>query len=545
MARQSNTPVQFQNTRRGDETTLMSSGYAGKSIMVAYVPLLRGDSSSGKVGIDIDLAEMPRPLLNAVGLNAQAWFVPKSSHPKFAGYDEFLASYHGESITALGQSTRIPADFFRDSTSANFLNSEMAQTLGIHLPTDSRINTDLIDAYNVVHNFRLAAHSSRLERKEYYQENNNLASAFGPAFWPTGRRSRVVPDYERALVVGAFDFDVNAGRLPVHGLAYKPGPNNETGFETASDGTPAAPDKMREVRFDSDAAAREYPAEGSLPRIWADMVSQRVSVSTAEFDKARTTQAFAKLRATYAGNDPTGFANDDAIVADLMQGFSVPDEMFKRPWLLDSKRVTFGMTERYATDAANLDASVSQGRASATLSLNVPRTETGGHIIVLIEVLPERIDEAAADESLMITDVAQLPDALRDVQRIEPVDNVLNRRIDARHTSPDALYGFEPMNDVWDRDATRLGGVFYQADPTNPFVEQRSALWLANEPNPQFTRDHWLAPDDFPHYVFSDTTAPAFEFVVRHSVQISGLTQRGDVLMENNDDYDAIQIEGN
>ena len=60
---------------------------------------------------------------------------------------------------------------------------------------------------------------------------------------------------------------------------------------------------------------------------------------------------------------------------------------------------------------------------------------------------------------------------LPDIQRIEPVDMVLNRRIDARHTAPTGLYGYEPMNDKWNRDFTRLGGDFYQATPGGGWTE--------------------------------------------------------------------------
>ena len=119
-----------------------------------------------------------------------------------------------------------------------------------------------------------------------------------------------------------------------------------------------------------------------FPAIYAEMAGQSVGITLADFDKARTTQAFAKLRTAYAGNDATGFDNDDTLVALLMQGLNVPEDEFKRPWLLDSKRVPVGFAERFATDAANLDQSVTLGRASAQLSLNVPQLDMGGMIVI-------------------------------------------------------------------------------------------------------------------------------------------------------------------
>jgi len=227
-----------------------------------------------------------------------------------------------------------------------------------------------------------------------------------------------------------------------------------------------------------------------------------------------------------------------------MQGIALEPDDFKRPWLLDSDRVSIGFAERFATDGPNLDASVTLGRASATLSLNVPQQDVSGMIIFTVEVLPERIDERMSDEFILTTTVDGLPNALRDVQRTEPVDLVLNRRIDAKHTTPSGLYGYEPMNDKWNRDFTRLGGAFFQGTPGGGFTQNRAAIWQTEIVNPAYSSTHFLAPLPFPHDVFADQLAPAFEVVVRHAVTIIGLTQIGDVLAENNDDYEAVEGAG-
>lgn len=542
MARQAQTPVKFNRTTRKDSTTTMTSARAGVVAPIAYIPVLRGDSASGRVGIDIELGEMPRPLANGVVANFQAWFVPKSAHPQFSGPDEFMHSYQGEQIKALAGGSEVARDappFFNvlDSASvkATVEQSDFFKTLGLHIPPGEVINTDLIDAFVLIYNFRLAAHSSALTRREYATENLANSVKLPPAFWPTGRFSRVVPDYERALIVGALDLDVLAGQVTL--------PITRDGQTNFSDADGRITGNQARFRLSSSGgtAGIDFNLDPN-GELFGDLAGQTIGVTLADIDKARTTQAFAKLRSAYAGNDATGFDNDDAIVATLMQGFNVPSDQFKRPWLLDSARVGVGFTERFATDAANLDASVTLGRASATLSLNVPVVDAGGVIIVTVEVLPERLDERQSDEWLHIQQPFDLPDALRDIQRPEPVDMVLSRRLDARHTTPNLLYGYEPMNDVWNRAATRLGGVFYQDDPTNPFTEQRSAIWQTSIVDPVFSRDHWLAPDDFPHDVFSDTTAPAFEVVSRHDVTLVGLTQIGDMLVENNDDYAAVSI---
>ncbi|AXH74963.1 MAG: major capsid protein [Microviridae sp.] len=555
MARQSTTPVSFQQTRRIDATAIMSSGRAGQVIPVAYIPLLRGDSASGRIGIDVDLAEMPRPLLNGVQCNMQAWFVPKPAHPQFTGYDEFMHSYQMEVIKTIGSADRQPPPFFHILTSGNktsMINSPLFKTLGIHVPPLVGLNSDIADAYALIHNFRLAAFSSRLQRRKYAQEDIAEAGTLARAFWPPGRFTRVVPDYERALVVGSLDLDVTAGKVALTGkmnTLLKSGTRTAQAVKTLA-GAGAGNSNLKITGGNlTNEVATPAPLvldpsgnwESDLAGLFGSMAGETINTTLADIDKARTRQAFAKLRTAYAGNDSTGFDNDDVIVAELMQGLSVPEDAFKRPWLLDSKRIGFNMEERHATDAPNLDKSVTQGRVSATLSLNVPRTDVGGVIMIILEVMPERLDERQNDPWVETVRPNTLPDALRDIQRPEPVDLVLNRRLDTQHTSGDGLYGYEPMNDKWNRQATRLGGAFYQATPGTGWTEQRSAIWLAEIVNPAYTADHFLAPANFPHNVFSDPTAPAFEFVARHNLTIVGLTQIGDVLSENNDDYQAVQ----
>ncbi|ETD91992.1 hypothetical protein U713_01410 [Rhodobacter capsulatus YW2] len=499
------------------------------------------------MGLDLQLAEMPKPLLNAVFANVQAWFVPKSAHPQFSGRDELNHAFTGQVIKSLGQADRTPPPYFNALTGTartQAMASPFMVALGLHAPgvAPSKINTDLIDAYNLVYNFRLAAHSSRLPRRKYAVEDLAASTTLAAAFWPSSRFARVVPDYERALIVGSLDLDVAAGRLPISGIGKQNTTIVSTNVgvkETAGDATYA-----RASAADTGTVNTAYflrQQSNGYPDLWAEMAGQSVSVTLADIDKARTTQAFAKLRTAYAGNDATGFDNDDTLVSMLMRGLSVPDDQFKRPWLLDSARVPVGFAERPATDGANLDKSVTTGRASVTLSLNVPEQDVGGVILITVEVLPERIDERQSDEWLYATTVDELPNALRDVQRTEPVDMVLKRRIDARHTDPHGLYGYEPMNDKWRRDFTRLGGVFYMATPGGGWTENRSAIWQTEIVDPAFTATHYLAPQPFPHDVFADQLADAFECVCRHSVRITGLTQIGDVLAENNDDYDAVR----
>lgn len=522
--RMGTTALSFQNSRRVDAGALMSSGRAGLANLHGYIPLLRGDSLSGSVSIDVELAEMPRPLLNGVTASISVWFVPKSAHPKFNGMDEFRASYQGEQITAVGQAPRDPAAFF-DTAGADLRNEmkygPLFRNAGIHFSTVGGWNTDLVDAYQIVHNFRQAAYSSKLPFRKYAVEMTDPATEFAPApaFWPPGQFSAVVPDYERALVVGELDLDMSAGAVPVL--------------------TRGAPDQAdNTVASNNDQVYLNSVTESN--QLIAEVMGTTLTTSLSDIDSARKAQAFAKYRSRLAGNETTGFSDADTMVAEMMQGFSVPAEEFNRPWLLASSRVPFGFSQRYSTDSTALDVSVSQAVAQAQLSITVPKNDVGGCVIVLVEVLPDRVYERALDPTFSYLSVSDLPDALRDVQRVEPVDIVTNGRLDAVHTDPTGLYGYEPMNNVWNRQFTRLGGDYFNPTPGGPWTEARSAIWAAEVIDPTYTQDQFLAPLDFPHDVFSDPTASAYTVVARHSATIVGLTQIGDVVVENNDDYDAV-----
>lgn len=538
MPRQSQTPVQFTKTTRGDVVVGATSDRAGRQTPLDYIPVLAGDSASGRFRATFDLAEMPKPLMNAVFANVQAWFIPKSAMPNFSGYDEFISSKHGKQIKALGETTRDAPDYHwivNIGPQTTFGSSYLAKTMGFHHPALTG-NADFIDAYNLLWNFRAAAHSSKITKRPYSQQGLALATTYAPAFWPTGPQSHMVPDYEQALVVGALDLDVQAGYMPITGLGI---PNTATTGASVtvkeSNGASVTYNNPYES-VQNDIAVRSLTANG-LPNVFAQMAGETVATTLASIDKARQTQAFAKLRAAMAGNDWSGFDTDEAILAELMQGLSVPQHLYQRPWLLDQKRVPFGMIERHATDAANLDDSVTKGTASVELSINLPQQETGGLIMIIAEVLPERLFERQGDPFIMITDPSQYPNALRDVQNPEPVDLVPNWRIDAAHTTPEGLYGYEPLNAKWDRKFTRLGGKFLQADPNVPFTEARAGIWNPEYVDPVFSNDHWLAPYEFPHDVFSDTLGDAFEVSFSHNVALRGLTQIGDVLAEDNSEY--------
>jgi len=539
MARMSQTPVNFNMSTRPDSGSIRTSGRAGRVIPFMYAPVLRGDSASGSISAHIELGHMPKPLVNGVTVNAQVWFVPKLCHPQFNGSDDFLNSYQKTTIRALESPDREPPKFFQNipgsSGLATIRESPLYTTLGIHMPQDIPVNTDIIDAYNLIYNFRLAAHSSNLPLEPYAKENLAGSTQLHRAFWPTGRYSRIVADYERALVLGSLQLDVAAGQLPVSGI---------TGFGVGPDG---------DAQIQSDPSSKWITNAASTKtlafainnigesNIFAEMAGQSVVTSLADIDKARATQGFAKLRTSMNGAQSTGYKSDDMLLAELMQGFSLPQEAWTQPILLDSSLVPVGFDERKATDGDSLEQSSTQGTTNINLSVNLPANPWGGMIMATVELLPERLNEASSDVWMHFTDPSELPDALRDSLRVEPTDVVPNHRIDSRHKAPNQAYGWERMNDHMSReDTTRFGGEYFQPDPGGKYTEARSAIWLADIVDPVYSTDHFLAPKNFPHDVFSDRDAPAFELVGRHSLQLAGLTQIGDPLVENDDSYEAM-----
>lgn len=549
--RQSMSPVQFNRSTRVDTGNIRTSGRAGVVVPVGFLPVLVGDSVGGSVGIDIALAEMDRPLDVGVYAKFQSWFIPKTADPRFSGRDEFMAAMTGNPVKALGSADRPALPFFHmisGAAATTAAGSEFFKTLGIHVRAGVPIQSDLLDAFALVYNFRLNAISNALKthRMKYAFEDIAAATVLPPAPWPNNDFQGVVSDYERALVVGSLDLDVLAGRLPVSGLGVatsnSTAPTTNAGYRDTAISPTNYPRSISTAAF-VGLRVTGTTAGSARADLWAEMTGQQMSVTLADFDKARTAQAFAKLRNAYAGNDYTGFDNDDTIIALLMSGITVPQDEFGRPWLLDSKTVPVNYTERLATDGASLDASVTTGRASARLATNVPKQDVGGTIIYTVEVLPERLHERMGDDWLHMASYSQFPDALRDVLRVEPVDEVYNYHVDVKHTTPSAVYGYRPMNDRWNRRFTRLGGIFYEDVPGAQITESRMGVWQSHIIDPVFDETHYLAPVPFPHSVFSDNLAPAFEIVARHVCSIVGLTQFGDVLLENNDDYAAVAAE--
>lgn len=405
---------------------------------------------------------------------------------------------------------------------------------GLTVEASETTNTDYVDAYILVQNFRLAAHSSKMTRYDYYQENNTTAMELKPAFWPRNRFHSVVADYETALVTGSLDLDVTAGQVPIHTDAST---GQTVGIYSNVD--------FLGVLYEGGTANVKMSGSTAPDASMYAEFGGGVTVTTtlANIDMARKQQSFAKAVAAMDGNQFSGFNNDDVIILDLMNGFTVPNELLNRPWLLDSKQGVFGMKERHATDAANLDDSVTVGNLTLSTSINVPKQRYGGIIFSTFEFMPERLYPRSSDEYMKVTTEAQLPNALRDSLNPEPVEIVTNGEIDTAHTTASGTFGYRELNGKWNRDRTLLGGDFRALTPGVHATAARTAIWQPEYIDPVLTSDHWLCAHPFPQDVFSVPANDTVILSVRIDCTISGLTQFGQKLVENNSEFADITTE--
>lgn len=545
-------PLDFPRTMRMDNQSILTTGKAGEVLPFGFIPLFREDSATGRVTIAAELAEMPAPLENAVIGRLQTWFVPRPALPQFEGLDEYTHAYQGKNITRLGAAGRTPPSLFdTQSVSAVYATanaSEFYKTAGITLKASSTINTDFVDSYILVQNYRLSQLTSKMTRYDYYQENNTTALELKPALWPRNMLSNVVADYEQALVTGSLDLALTAGSVPIKGLGavnttWGSTPTNayETG-ETA----PVSYTKNKVITggtASNQIIIEEDPDNLGYPGIFAEMNGQNIVSSLAAIDVARKQQAFARAVAAMDGNQFSGFNNDDVLILDLMNGFTVPPELLNRPWLLDAKQGVFGMNERHATDSANLADSVVVGNLTLQTSINVPKASYGGIIFSTFEFMPERMYPRASDVYLEVTSEADLPNSLRDSLNTEPTEIVTNGEVDTAHTTPNGTFGYRELNGKWNRERTLMGGDFQSLTPGAHATGARTQIWQPEYIDPVLNSDLYRCKHPFPQDVFSAPANDTVTLSIRVECAISGLTQFGSRLVEDNSEMADITTE--
>lgn len=520
-----NSPAAVEKSARVDRWRGLTSCRAGVIVPIAFFPLLREDRISGTVNIQIKMDETVKPLLNGVRAKVLAHLWPNSADSRFSGMEELNASY-----TKQSSFSGHPPPPFIEMKAMDYINNDIFYRLGIHGKDGTQLNQAVTRAYNSIVNARRLARTWHLPWRA--ENDETLAQAF----WMDANRWDIVPDFDQILMEGLVPL---TGSAPVPGVminaATGQAPFSNTNMRRTGETVARAVNAMAGHTATTMAfQVTGTTAADAWPAIFAELESAGVGVSLANMEMVRKTQAFARLRETYEGN------NEENIIDLLMSGIRVPDTQLYEPILLGTDTSIFGMQERHASDYENLDKSYTTGQLNLRIPIQTPAINPGGIVMVTLEVVPESLPELGLDPFLTTGDVDNLPDYVDDTLDPEKVDIVENGRIDAYHTSPGGVFGYEGLNNKWNRDFARIGGKF--SDGVTPSTsEERYRIWQVRVADPDLTEDFYLCPTPFPHDVFADTTADPFEVTTLATMTIIGNTVLGPRLSEDKGAFENTQ----
>lgn len=518
-------PIQARRTLRTDGGPTLTSGDAGKIIPIRYISLLREDRLSyARYLIDVESTEFEQMPLNAIAVTAQAWFIPNLAFERFNGSMDLLnKSYSGKPFKE-GDAV-VP--FVGTHTLGGWSNFEVNTSLGLHNPGVTRSNTAVLEAYNVLVNHRYSHRSKSLEHRDMYQ------NALATCFWRNHGTDKIVPDFDQAMLHGEFDAEFAGGQLAVTGFGRRtdqihPTHTNRDVRETTG----------QTVQYNAGHDASEWGMlveldDNGVPQVFAELQGQGIPLSLATIEQAKKTQWWAKERAKFEGK------TDEWVIDLLMRGISVDEQRMAQPMLLDQKTTILGYNQRFATDSENLEKSLTDGRTQVELGFGVPRQNTGGIVLVTVEIVPEQLFERKKDYFLSATSVEDFPDFIRDELDEEKVSIVTNDHLDVAHTTPQGSFGYAPLNHEWNRHHTRIGGKFHKPAPSSAFSEDRQRMWLTETVDPVLTEDFYLA-NGLNKNPFKFKNQHGFEIHSRGESQIEGNTVFGVALQEATDDFDVL-----
>lgn len=535
--RMKTTPIAVDRSVRQLDIRGLTSVPAGKVVPIAAWGLLREDRlNMSRFLVNLEMLETVELLVNPVHCRVQAWLVPHLAFSRFQGsMDQLNRSYMKQPQIDGGS----VVDFY--DTIAFDRDTQLIHTyMGKHAREDQQVNTAYIEAYNAIWNFRAKNRSPDITLR------TDLQVSLAKAFWINQRFSDIVPDFDQAVIEGEVPLTVVDGLLHVKGLGFT---NSSVGSVPSTSSTvresgEASTSTMAKA-FVSDPSAgggadnkaalriREDPAHLGWPLIQAELAENGISVSLANIDMARRTQAFAALRKQYNQHD------DDYIIDLLMSGIQVPEQAWAQPMLLADQTTIYGMNKRYSSSADDLTASVVNGGSVVELALTSPRCPTGGVVMITIEVAPEQLYERQMDPYLIQTDQAVHPEFLRDTLDPEKVDVVQNQYVDMDHDTPTATFGYAPLNHAWSRIGPMIGGKFYRPTVNAAFDEDRQRLWAVETENPTLAEDFYLVTN-LHQKPFVVTNQDNFESVIRGSASIEGNTVFGRLLVEASNDYETV-----
>lgn len=521
------TPRVTTRSLRMDEVRVVTSTPAGMYTPVYYAPVLREDAvRTSRVRVAVEMDETADMLLNAVEIKAHAWFVPRTAMERFRGEMAVLnRSYAGipevdGNVVPVWQAV----DWLNFDTTTE--PRPIFKTLGLHKPKSGYVNRDIPEAYNIIWNWEAQ------RRSESINQRGGSSRSLAPAFWDHNDFKYIKERFDQALLHGELPLEITDGRMKV-GTDGAVGSN--LGIDI--DGT------QHGMNLNNNLVSAAGPLPGAS-ELFAELEQNGITVSLANMEMAKKTAAFARMRQQYRGQ-----ANnvDDYIIDLLMQGLKVPELMMRQPILLDSKRTIVGMSQQWASDGASLGQSATRGKTAVDLTIRVPRTPSGGIIMICVETVPEQIFERKEDCFANFTEPQEggygqetLPNNLRDSLNVEPVEVVENAYVDVAHSDPGGVFGYAPLNHRWNRTGAKVGGKYMRIDPNAPWNENRNRIWANEAVDPTLGSDFYTA-QNIHQEVFMDTEADPFEITCRGMLNLEGDTVFGPGLYESQDDYEIMQ----
>lgn len=518
-------PFKIQKSRRPDRWRGLTSVNPGLLCPIAYFPLLREDSISGKLVVQVKSDETVRVILNPVQVFVSAWLVPKSALDRFGGSMEVLNRSFTDTaaLPSFGTTPKWMAPMSAVAAGPGAVDKgiEIYDVLGVHYKTGSVISSELAESYNRVINHMRSTVSKLLTPVQAW------GTSLQPAFWNNERFAHIKPTFDAEQMEGAVPVQVVGNGVPLEAV------DSGLGLPTANTDISLRSSVM------SNGKVLTYGNQGAISfDLKSDISLAALTMSTADLAVVRQTQAFAAIRDKYR-NVP-----EDYLVDMLMAGIRIPDSSFREPILLGSATAVLGQHQRYATDGASLDQSVSNMQSVLTLNISSPAVNPGGVVMVLLSVVPEQLFERRDDPFLTVKGNGAaadqgLPDYVSDYLDPQKVEMVKNGDMDVLHTSPTGLFGYEPLNAKWMRQQTRVGGRFKRPVP-DAFVEDRARIWAVDAVDPTLGTSFYVCPKPFPKTVFADTSVDPYEVFVVGDMVITGNTVLGVPFNEDYQSYDEI-----
>lgn len=524
LSRTNTTPLAPPRSTRQIDVSVGTSVPAGRMTPVMSIPLLREDAlKTSDLFVKVDLMEAAEAVRNPIDVRFLAYFVPFLAFSKFdGGRDEFDRAY----MKAAGANGQPVTPFFETMNLGADGSVPILRHLGFHNPLNFAGNDAHIRAYNIIWNFR-----ARNRSKQLFDAKKRLetATSLAPAFWQHEQFKYIVPDWDDQAMEGSVDLSFTQPKATVLGMMYGSEFNGGDQYPANSGTVIPANSHNKTLAVDQSAA---------LPRIFADLSTAGIKISLANIQAMEKARWYAEAKAQFEGL-VQGDVPDNVAIDLLMQGISVPDKMWQQPILVADKTVVANLDKRWATDGASLAQAMVNGEAATLLRVTMPRCPTGGILMVVAEILPRQFFERMEDPLLFTTDVAKLPNAMRDDADPQKVERVHKGMIDTSHSDRNGLFGYAPLNHRWAQPYSRLGGKFFKSSPSNVFNQDRAQFWTVEQADPQYNADFMIS-ENMNQLPFVLLNVDVGEAEMMGSLVIEGNTQFGERLLENENAYNEV-----